>query len=72
MPLISNPIVVLKNLKTEKTLLNTIKARKLKFFGHIKSHYSIMKNILDGKMEGRRPPLAHSSATTSRSGQGTA
>ena len=46
---------VLKNLETEKTLLNTIKERKLKFFGHIKRHDSIMKNILEGKMEGRRP-----------------
>ena len=46
---------VLKILKTEKTLLNTIKARKLKFFGHTKRHESLMKNILEGKMEGRRP-----------------
>ena len=35
--------VVLKNLKTVKTLLNTIKERKLKFCGHTKRHDSIMK-----------------------------
>ena len=46
---------VLKNLKTEKTLLCIIKARKLKFFSHTKHHDSFMKNILEGKMEGRRP-----------------
>ena len=46
---------VLKNLKTEKTCRNALKARKLKFFGHTKRHESIMKNILEGKMECRRP-----------------
>ena len=46
---------VLKQLDTKKSLLNTIKERKLKFFGHTKRHNSIMKNILEGKLEGKRP-----------------
>ena len=46
---------VLKKLKTEKAFLNTIKAKKLKFFIHTKLCDSIRKNILEGKMEGRRP-----------------
>ena len=33
----------------------TSKHNKTKFFGHTKRHDSIMKNILEGKMEGRRP-----------------
>ncbi|KAK3696098.1 hypothetical protein RRG08_061873 [Elysia crispata] len=46
---------VLKNLKLRKHELNTITARKLKIFGHTKRHDSIIvKNILEGKMEGRR------------------
>ena len=41
-------------MNTEKALLNTIKARKFRFFGHTKRHDSSVKNILVGKMEGRR------------------
>ena len=38
-----------------KTLLNTIKARKLKMYAHTKYHNSVMQNILEleGKVEGR-------------------
>ena len=39
----------------EPTLLHTIRSRKLKYFGHIKRHNSIMKDILEGKVEGKRP-----------------
>ena len=35
---------VLKQEETKKSLLNTIKVRKLKFFGHTTRHNSIMKN----------------------------
>ena len=46
---------VLKNLKTEKTFLHTIKARIINFFfNHTKRHDSIMKTILEGNKEGRR------------------
>ena len=40
---------VLVSLKTKKTFLNTIIARKLKFVGHAKRYDSIMKNIQEGK-----------------------
>ena len=46
---------VLKRLNTKRTLLDTIKSRKMKFFGHTKRHESIMKNIVEGKLEGTRP-----------------
>ena len=39
----------------KKTLLNTIKAKKLKFFDLIKRHDSVMKNVLGGEVEDRRP-----------------
>ena len=66
---------VLKSLKLEKTLLYIIKASKLKFSSYTKRYDSIMKNILEGKMEGREDHEAGhglSGATTARSGQGTA
>ena len=46
---------VLKRLNTKRTLLDTIKSRKMRFFGHTKRHESIMKNIVEGKLEGTRP-----------------
>ena len=45
----------MKKVGVERSLMNTIKTRKLKFFGHTKRHDSIMKNILEGRMEGSRP-----------------
>ena len=43
--------VVLNNLKTEKTLLDTIKARRLEFFGRTKRHDPLIKkHILEGKV----------------------
>ena len=47
--------VVLKNLKTEKSRISTIKARELIIFGHTKCHDSIIKKNLEGKAEGRSP-----------------
>ena len=46
---------VLRKLGTQRSLLKSIKTRKLRFFGHTKRHNTIMKDILEGKMEGRRP-----------------
>ena len=46
---------VLEKLNTQRSLMQTIKSRKLKFFGHTKRHDSIMKTILEGKVEGKRP-----------------
>ena len=47
--------VVLAKLNTQRSLMQTIKSRKMKFFGHTKRHDSIMKTILEGKAEGTRP-----------------
>ena len=52
--LISNERV-LKTLKTKRTLLNNIKQRKLKYYGHIKRKGNILTTALEGKMEGKRP-----------------
>ena len=41
-------------MKTKPNLLNTIKSRKLKYFGHVKRHNTICKMILEGKVEGKR------------------
>ena len=46
---------VLEELKiSENWLLNNIKSRKLKYFGHIKRHDSIEKIILEGVVPGKR------------------
>ena len=45
---------VLKKFGTKRKLLDTIKSRKMSFFGHIKRHNTIIKDILEGKVEGRR------------------
>ena len=45
---------VCKKLNLEKSLLNDIKKRKLCYFGHIKRHSSMKKEILEGKIEGKR------------------
>ena len=41
---------VLKQLKLKRELLNTVRKRQMKFFGHIKRHNSILKDILEGKI----------------------
>ena len=41
-------------LKVSPSLLNNIKRKKLKYFGHIKRHDTICREILEGKIEGRR------------------
>jgi hypothetical protein len=45
---------VCKLLKTTPTLLNQIKTKKLQYFGHIKRHTTILKDVLESKLEGTR------------------
>ena len=45
---------VLEKFNTRRQLLEIIKNRKMSFFGHIKRHNSIIKDILEGKVEGKR------------------
>lgn len=48
---------VLTLMQTERKVLKSIKERKMSFFGHIKRHRSngILKELLEGKLEGKRP-----------------
>ena len=46
---------VLTKLNLKRSLMNTIKERKLAYFGHTKRHPSMMRNLLEGKMQGKRP-----------------
>ena len=45
---------VLALFETERKLINKIKNRKMSFFGHVKRHDSIIKQIVEGKMNGKR------------------
>ena len=45
---------VLEKFNTKRQLIDTIKFRKMCFFGHVKRHDTIIKEILEGKVEGRR------------------
>ena len=45
---------VLCKLNTKRQLLYNIRKRKMSFFGHIKRHNTILKQILEGKLEGKR------------------
>ena len=51
---------VCKKFNAEKSLLKDIMRRKLSYFGHIKRHGSIRKEILEGKIDDKigrgRPP----------------
>ncbi|GFS22745.1 endonuclease-reverse transcriptase [Elysia marginata] len=44
-----------EHLGTRRELVNTIKTRKIKYFGHTKRHASFLKDVLEGKIEGSRP-----------------
>ncbi|GFR98994.1 endonuclease-reverse transcriptase [Elysia marginata] len=44
-----------EHLGTRRELVNTIKTRKIKYFGHIKRHVSFLKDVLEGKIEGSTP-----------------
>jgi hypothetical protein len=45
---------VLKQVKMTRELFSTIRKRQMKFFGHIKRHNNILKDILEGKIQGKR------------------
>ena len=45
---------VLNCFNTSRSLIPNIKSRKLSYFGHIKRHDSVMKNILEGRLEETR------------------
>ena len=45
---------VCDQMNMRQELLNTVKSRKLKYFGHIKRHSTICKEILEGGVEGKR------------------
>ena len=45
---------VCRRLHVQRTLLSDIKQRKLSYFGHIKRHHSIRKEILEGRVQGKR------------------
>ena len=49
------PTEILKELKVgQDWLLNNIKARKLSYFGHLKRHNSLEKQILEARLEGKK------------------
>ena len=45
---------VLEKLGIKQDLLNEVKIRQLIYFEHIKRHDSLLKNILEGRVEGKR------------------
>jgi hypothetical protein len=47
-------IDVLKRLGMKKELLGEIKSRQARYFGHIKRHNTILKTVLEGRVDGTR------------------
>ena len=45
---------VLKEANVERSLLTSIKKRKHKWLGHIMRHEGLLKDIIEGKMDGKR------------------
>ena len=45
---------VCRRLNIDRSLLSEIKQRKLSYFGHLKRHPSIKKEILEGRVDGKR------------------
>ena len=45
---------VLKRIGMKRELLQDLKIRQIKYFGHIKRHDTLIKTLLEGKVEGRR------------------
>ena len=45
---------VLRLADTKRSLFQTVKQRKLSFFGHIMRHDSLQRNLLEGMVEGKR------------------
>ena len=46
---------VLRIVNGKKELLHDLARRQMKYFGHIKRHNTILRTILEGKVEGTRP-----------------
>ena len=47
-------IEVCQKIGTTPSLLKKIATAALKYYGHIERHHNILKEILDGRIEGRR------------------
>jgi hypothetical protein len=45
---------VLEKLGMKQNFLKEVKTRQLKYFGHIKRHDYLLKNILEGRVGGKR------------------
>ena len=45
---------VLRLADTKRSLFQTVKQRKLSFFGHIMRHDSLQRNLIEGMVEGKR------------------
>ena len=45
---------VCRRLHVQRKLLSDIKQRKLAYFGHIKRHHSLRKELLEGRVQGKR------------------
>src|ERR1700733_12628244 len=45
---------VLKQLKEERSLMNTIRTRQKNWIGHVLRSNSLQRDIMEGKMEGRK------------------
>ena len=46
---------VCNKLKVKRELINTIRKRKMIYFGHLVRHNNILKTITEGRVEGKRP-----------------
>lgn len=52
-------VEVMKRMGKDKEVINTVKTRKLSYFGHVMRHpeiYNILHLVLQGKVEGKRGP----------------
>jgi hypothetical protein len=47
---------VLHIVKEERNILHTIKRRKPNWIGHVLRRNCLLKNVIEGKIEGPRPP----------------
>ena len=45
---------VLRRMRTERSLMNNIKKRKMEYFGHIIIKGALQREIMDGKIDGKR------------------
>ena len=42
-------------MEKETELVETVKTRKMRYFGHIRRHNTMLKTVMEGKIEGKRP-----------------